>query len=153
MISFQSDLSTIQSMGTKLSHNYSDKEDLRVNQEQSPRSPDTCHQESPRNSDNHPPASSQPSPKNTQEVTNNSTVDYQQQTDYNSVKKVLEYGSDSSSDTGVCSLSSTEGDYSLSTLVWSSIVSSSWSVGKFFICVMYSTKGCDNLERHQIIFI
>ena len=32
-------------------------------------------------------------------------------------KKMLEYGSDSSSDTGVCSLSSTEGDYSLSTLV------------------------------------
>ena len=37
--------------------------------------------------------------------------------DYSGVKKVLEYGSDSSSDTGVCSLSSTEGDYSLSTLV------------------------------------
>ena len=32
-------------------------------------------------------------------------------------KKMLEYGSDSSSDTGVCSLSSSEGDYSLSTLV------------------------------------
>ena len=112
MISFQSDLSTIQSMGTKLHHNYGDKED----QEQSPRSPNTCHQESPRNSDNHYPAS-EPSPKNSQEVTNNSTVGYQQTSDYNSVKKVLEYGSDSSSDTGVCSLSSTEGDYSLSTLV------------------------------------
>ena len=32
-------------------------------------------------------------------------------------KSKLEYGSDSSSDTGVCSLSSSEGDYSLSTLV------------------------------------
>jgi len=112
----QSDLSTIQSMGTKLPHNYADKEDQRVNQEQSPRSPSTCHQESPRNSDNHPPDCS---PKSTQEVTNNSNAGYQQKqtSDYNSVKKVLEYGSDSSSDTGVCSLSSTEGDYSLSTLV------------------------------------
>ena len=36
---------------------------------------------------------------------------------YSATKKMLEYGSDSSSDTGVCSLSSTEGDYSLSTLV------------------------------------
>ena len=33
------------------------------------------------------------------------------------LSKKLEYGSDSSSDTGVCSLSSSEGDYSLSTLV------------------------------------
>jgi len=33
------------------------------------------------------------------------------------LNKKLEYGSDSSSDTGVCSLSSSEGDYSLSTLV------------------------------------
>merc|ERR1711997_942335 len=32
------------------------------------------------------------------------------------LNKKLEYGSDSSSDTGVCSLSSSEGDYSLSTL-------------------------------------
>ena len=37
--------------------------------------------------------------------------------DFKPTKKILEYGSDSSSDTGVCSLSSTEGDYSLSTLV------------------------------------
>ena len=139
MISFQSDLSTIQSMGAKLHHNYDDKEP-RGNQEQSPRSLTSCHQESPRNSDNHPPPSQPSSPKNTEEVTNNSNVSYQkqkqQQTDYNSVKKVLEYGSDSSSDTGVCSLSSTEGDYSLSTLVWSSWVLFIMINKKFFPSVL-----------------
>ena len=60
----------------------------------------------------HPPVSQEPASPRDKGV--QSSPSYP---GYSATKKMLEYGSDSSSDTGVCSLSSTEGDYSLSTLV------------------------------------
>ena len=82
---FQSDLSTIQSIGDHLQHSCDD--------EHSGHSQDIIQAGQP--------------------VKLGQTSGLQ--TD---LSKKLEYGSDSSSDTGVCSLSSSEGDYSLSTLVW-----------------------------------
>ena len=103
---FQTDLTTIQSIGTNLPNsNLAKKEQIHPEKEiQSPRvteatQPPVCQD----------PASS-PIDKAVQ-----SSPGYQG--GYSATKKMLEYGSDSSSDTGVCSLSSTEGDYSLSTLV------------------------------------
>ena len=81
---FQSDLSTIQSIGDHLQHSCDD--------EHSGHSQDIIQAGQP--------------------VKLGQTSGLQ--TD---LSKKLEYGSDSSSDTGVCSLSSSEGDYSLSTLV------------------------------------
>ena len=57
------------------------------------------------------------STKNVTKSPNEIKTDSGYSSDFKPTKKILEYGSDSSSDTGVCSLSSTEGDYSLSTLV------------------------------------
>ena len=78
---FQSDLSTIQSIGDHLQHSCDDQH------------------------------SGQARPGQTVKLDQTSGL----QRDLS--KSKLEYGSDSSSDTGVCSLSSSEGDYSLSTLV------------------------------------
>ena len=101
---FQTDLTTIQSIGTNLpSSNSAKKGQIHPEKEIQPTRVTVATQ----------PPVSQPDPPVDKAV--QSSPSYQG--GYSATKKMLEYGSDSSSDTGVCSLSSTEGDYSLSTLV------------------------------------
>ena len=106
MFPFQSDLTTIQSIDTHLPSSINAKKgQIHSEKEiQPPRVTEIAVTQSP--------GSQEPRDKGVQ-----SSPGYQGNIIAPVTKKMLEYGSDSSSDTGVCSLSSTEGDYSLSTLV------------------------------------
>ena len=107
---FQSDLTTIQSIGAHFpGSNPAKKGQIHSEKEiQPPRVTEGTVTQ--------PPASQEPAPTSPpRDKAVQSSPGYQG--GYSATKKMLEYGSDSSSDTGVCSLSSTEGDYSLSTLV------------------------------------
>ena len=99
---FQSDLTTIESIGTHLP---------------APPSPNTQQGQEEEEVQHLGTPATIPTQLGQQKESPGTQVGHQLGPDYSGVKKVLEYGSDSSSDTGVCSLSSTEGDYSLSTLV------------------------------------
>ena len=99
---FQSDLTTIESIGTHLP---------------APPSPNTKQEEEEEEVQHLGTPATIPTHLGQQKESPGTQLGHQIGPDYSGVKKVLEYGSDSSSDTGVCSLSSTEGDYSLSTLV------------------------------------
>ena len=107
MFPFQSDLTTIQSIDTHLpgSNNPAKRGQIHSDKEIQPsKVTESAVTQSP--------GSQEPRDKGVQ-----SSPGYQGNYPAPATKKMLEYGSDSSSDTGVCSLSSTEGDYSLSTLV------------------------------------
>ena len=110
MFPFQSDLTTIQSIGTNLPSSNSAKKGQSIHPETEIQSPRVTT-EATQSPVSKPDPASSPRDKAVQ-----SSPSYQGDR-YSVTKKMLEYGSDSSSDTGVCSLSSTEGDYSLSTLV------------------------------------
>ena len=102
MFPFQSDLTTIQSIDTHLPGSNNPAKGGQIHSEKEIQPPKVTESA----------VTQEPRDKAVQ-----SSTGYQGNYPAPATKKMLEYGSDSSSDTGVCSLSSTEGDYSHSTLV------------------------------------